>query len=161
MRNEFLRKRRKEILVIIIVEIDDSLARMKRDNYLLFLRRATLFFHRETFFLAQKCVLFTFLARTSKVLLSSKHTSRAGFFSFRRITRWFSLKRYDFGWLFNLKKKERFGCRVFCVSHKNQTFLLTYFCSDFFPNKQNSTRSYPEAKRWTRTRPKGTWTTGR
>ena len=87
MRNEFLRKRRKEILVIIIVEIDDSLARMKRDNYLLFLRRATLFFHRETFFLAQKCVLFTFLARTSKVLLSSKHTSRAGFFSFRRITR--------------------------------------------------------------------------
>ena len=86
MRNEFLRKRRKEILVIIIiVEIDDSLARMKRDNYLLFLRRATLFFHRETFFLAQKCVLFTFLARTSKVLLSSKHTSRAGFFSFRRI----------------------------------------------------------------------------
>ena len=87
MMNEFLRKRRKEILVIIIVEIDDSLARMKRDNYLLFLRRATLFFHRETFFLAQKCVLFTFLARTSKVLLSSKHTSRAGFFSFRRITR--------------------------------------------------------------------------
>ena len=85
MRSEFLRKRRKEILVIIIVEIDDSLARMKRDNYLLFLRRATLFFHRETFFLAQKCVLFTFLARTSKVLLSSKHTSRAGFFSFRRI----------------------------------------------------------------------------
>ena len=76
MRNEFLRKRRKEILVIIIVEIDDSLARMKRDNYLLFLRRTTLFFHRETFFLAQKCVLFTFLARTSKVLLSSKHTSR-------------------------------------------------------------------------------------
>ena len=84
MRNEILRKRRKEILVIIIIEIDDSLARMKRDNYLLFLRRATLFFHRETFFLAQKCVLFTFLARTSKVLLSSKHTSRAGFFSFRR-----------------------------------------------------------------------------
>tara|TARA_B110000459_G_scaffold157796_1_gene172903 strand:- start:3284 stop:3583 length:300 start_codon:yes stop_codon:yes gene_type:complete len=83
MMNEILRKRRKEILVIII-EIDDSLARMKRDNYLLFLRRATLFFHRETFFLAQKCVLFTFLARTSKVLLSSKHTSRAGFFSFRR-----------------------------------------------------------------------------
>ena len=86
MRNEFLRKRRKEILVIIIIiEIDDSLARMKRDNYLLFLRRATLFFHRETFFLAQKYVLFTFLARMSKVLLSSKHTSRAGFFSFRRI----------------------------------------------------------------------------
>lgn len=85
MMNEILRKRRKEILVIIIIEIDDSLARMKRDNYLLFLRRATLFFHRETFFLAQKCVLFTFLARTSKVLLSSKHTSRAGFFSFRRI----------------------------------------------------------------------------
>lgn len=85
MMNEFLRKRRKEILVIIEIEIDDSLARMKRDNYLLFLRRATLFFHRETFFLAQKCVLFTFLARTSKVLLSSKHTSRAGFFSFRRI----------------------------------------------------------------------------
>ena len=85
MMNEILRKRRKEILVIIIIEIDDSLARMKRDNYLLFLRRATLFFHRETFFLAQKCVLFTFLARMSKVLLSSKHTSRAGFFSFRRI----------------------------------------------------------------------------
>ena len=84
MRNEILRKRRKEILVIIIIEIDDSLARMKRDNYLLFLRRATLFFHRETFFLAQKYVLFTFLARMSKVLLSSKHTSRAGFFSFRR-----------------------------------------------------------------------------
>ena len=85
MRNEILRKRRKEILVIIIIEIDDSLARMKRDNYLLFLRRATLFFHRETFFLAQKCKVFTFLARMSKVLLSSKHTSRAGFFSFRRI----------------------------------------------------------------------------
>lgn len=75
MMNEFLRKRRKEILVIII-KIDDSLAQMKRDNYLL-LRRAKLFFHRETFFLAQKCKVFTFLARMSKVLLSSKHISRA------------------------------------------------------------------------------------
>lgn len=84
MMNEFLRKRRKEILVIII-KIDDSLARMKRDNYLLFLRHAKLFFHRETFFLMQKCKVFTFLARMSKVLLSSKHISRAGFFSFRRI----------------------------------------------------------------------------
>lgn len=32
-------------------------------------------------------------------------------------------KRYDFGWLFNLKKKERFGCRV----------LLTSFTLIFFP----------------------------
>ena len=37
--------------------------------------------------------------------------------------RWFSLKRYDFGWLFNLKKRERFGCRV----------LLTFFTLIFFP----------------------------
>lgn len=37
--------------------------------------------------------------------------------------RWFSLKRYDFGWLFNLTKKERFGCRV----------LLTFFTLIFFP----------------------------
>lgn len=67
---------KEEILVIIIIiKIDDSLARMKRDNYL-FLRRAKLFFHRETFFLAQKCKVFTFRARTSKVLLSSKHISR-------------------------------------------------------------------------------------
>ena len=66
---------KEEILVIIIIKIDDSLARMKRDNYL-FLRRAKLFFHRETFFLMQKCKVFTFLARTSKVLLSSKHISR-------------------------------------------------------------------------------------
>ncbi len=67
---------KEEILVIIVIKIDDSLARMKRDDYLLFLRRAKLFFHRETFFLAQKCKVFTFRARTSKVLLSSKHTSR-------------------------------------------------------------------------------------
>ena len=78
---------KEEILVIIVIKIEDSLARMKRDDYLLFLRRANFFFHRETFFLAQKCKVFTFRARTSKVLLSSKHTSRAGFFSFRRITR--------------------------------------------------------------------------
>lgn len=57
-------------------KVDDSLAQMKRDNYL-FLRRAKLFFHRETFFLAQKCKVFTFLARMSKVLLYSKHISRA------------------------------------------------------------------------------------
>ena len=67
---------KEEILVIIVIKIDDSLARMKRDDYLLFLRRANFFFHRETFFLAQKCKVFTFLARTSKVLLSSKHISR-------------------------------------------------------------------------------------
>jgi hypothetical protein len=42
-------------------------------------------------------VLCTFLAWSSKVLLSSKHISRA-FLLFSE-DRWFSLKRYDF-WLF-------------------------------------------------------------
>jgi len=123
MRNEFLRKRRKEILVIIIIEIDDSLARMKRDDYLLFLRVARHFSFTEKRFFSRKNVCFLRFSRGRAKFFFPRSTHRAQVSSLFGGSMILVKKRYDFGWLFNLKKKERFGCRV----------LLTSFTLIFFP----------------------------